>query len=122
MVHYTLNELIRVGVFTANIGRLTEGSVIKKHALDKWRRILGEEHLNIILAMNSLAITLRDLGQLDDAMTLLETIVQRMKRTRSDEHPHTKLTIQNLSRFKAQLTYRTEARPSGSGEKTGGSL
>lgn len=40
---------------------------MKKEVLEKRRRILGEEHPDTILAMNNLAATLRDQGQLDEA-------------------------------------------------------
>ena len=48
---------------------------MKKDVLGKRRRILGEEHLDTISAMNSLAKTPGDQGQLDEAISILDVTI-----------------------------------------------
>jgi hypothetical protein len=55
-----------VGAFLTDIGRLKDGGEIERFVFNERKRILGEEHPSTIAAMNNLAITLRDLGQLDE--------------------------------------------------------
>ena len=74
---------------------------MQKEVLEKSRRVLGEERPDTILAMSNLANTLGDLGQLDEAITLLEVAVQKMKRIHGEEHPHTKIAIGNWTRLVA---------------------
>jgi hypothetical protein len=45
---------------------LKDGAAIERFVFNERRRILGEEHPSTITAMNNLAITLGDLGQLDE--------------------------------------------------------
>lgn len=74
---------------------------MKKEMLEKKRRILSEEHPSTISTMNNLAITLGKQGQLDEAITLLEVAVRKMKRIHGEEHPHTKIAIGNWTRLVA---------------------
>jgi Tetratricopeptide repeat len=76
-----------------------------KEVVEKRKRILGDEHPSTISAMNSLANTLGDQGQLDEAIVLLEVAVQRMRRIHGDEHPHTKVAVSNMTRLAAMRTH-----------------
>jgi hypothetical protein len=62
----TLDELGMVGAFLTDIGRLKVRGEIERFVFNKRARILGEEHPSTITAINNLAITLGDLGQLGD--------------------------------------------------------
>jgi tetratricopeptide (TPR) repeat protein len=92
-----LDELLRVGAFITDIGRLAEGCAIEKHVWSERRRILGEEHPNTILAMSNLASTLRDLGQLDEAAKMLREVLEKRKRILGEKHPNTISAMNNLA-------------------------
>ena len=54
-----------LGLLYANQGKLDDAAAMIEAALKKMRRILSEEHPDTIMAMNNLAITLSDQGELD---------------------------------------------------------
>ncbi|PVH92847.1 hypothetical protein DM02DRAFT_542782, partial [Periconia macrospinosa] len=56
--------------------------------LEKRRRILGEEHLDTITAMNNLALTLGDQGQLDEAAKMFEEVLEKRRRILGEDRPH----------------------------------
>jgi hypothetical protein len=60
---------------------------MKKEVLAKRKRILGEEHPDTISAMNNLANTLSDQGQLDEAATMKKEVLAKRKRILGEEHP-----------------------------------
>lgn len=61
--------------------------------------------------MNDLAITLRDQGKLDEAVTIMEKVLESRKWILGEEHPDTLSTMSNLANaFGGQgefLTMRT---------------
>jgi hypothetical protein len=59
----TFKQLVQVGMFVTDIGRLTDGYMMKKNVYDETKRILCEEHPDTISAMGDLANILGDLGQ-----------------------------------------------------------
>jgi len=71
--------------------------VIKKEVLEKRRRILSEEYLFIILAINNLISTLRDQGQLDKAVAIFKEVLEKIRQIFGEEHPFTILAINNLT-------------------------
>ena len=70
--------------------------------MEKRRRILGEEHPSKITAMNNLAATLGEQGQLDETMALLEATIQRMKLILGHKHPHTKIPSGTFARLRGR--------------------
>jgi Tetratricopeptide repeat len=79
---------------------------MKREVLEKRKRILGDEHPDTIGAMNNLAITLGDLGQLEEAIALLEVAAPQIRRIFGDEHPHTRLVVNNLARFSSAISVK----------------
>lgn len=70
---------------------------MKKEVLEKRRRILGEEYPDTMSAMNNLAITLGDRGQLNEAAKLMKEVLEKMKQILGEQHPKTKVAAQNLA-------------------------
>ncbi|OCL01559.1 hypothetical protein AOQ84DRAFT_350505 [Glonium stellatum] len=54
--------------------------------------------------MNNLAVTLGDLGQLDEAVRMLDITIKQMRLTLDDEHTHTKIALNNLARYSATIS------------------
>jgi hypothetical protein len=69
--------------------------------LDKRRRIYGEEHPDTISAIDNLANTLGEQGQLDETISLLAEAVQKMWQIYRDQHLYTKVAVNNLDRYSA---------------------
>ncbi|KAH0562801.1 hypothetical protein GP486_002573 [Trichoglossum hirsutum] len=93
----TLDELERVGMFITNIGRWSEGCVIQEFVLNGRCRLFGEEHPDTISAMNNLASTLGDQGQLDEAAKMKKEVLEKRKRILGEEHPSTISAMNNLA-------------------------
>jgi hypothetical protein len=74
-----------------------EAAAMKKEVLEKRRQILSEEHLDTISAMNNLANTLGDQGQLDEATAMFKEVLEKMKQILGEEHPNTKVAMRNLA-------------------------
>jgi tetratricopeptide (TPR) repeat protein len=64
-----------------------------KDALQRRRRLLGEDHPATMLAMSSYAIVLRDLGRLAEAEVLFAQNLERRRRVLGSEHPATLASI-----------------------------
>jgi Tetratricopeptide repeat len=84
-----VDELERIGRFLSEIGRYSEGRVLKEFVLNERTRLLCGEHLDTIVVLNNLALTPRDLGQHADAAAMLREVVEKRKRILGDEHPDT---------------------------------
>jgi hypothetical protein len=77
-------------VFLHDIGRFSEEHLISKFVFDERRiRILGEEHLDTIEAMNGFAITLGQQGELDEAGKMFEEVVGKRRRILGEDNPST---------------------------------
>jgi len=61
------------------------------------RRMLGDEHPDTLLAIDNLAFTLRDLGDVAGARKLQEELLGVRRRTLGDEHPDTVVAMSNLA-------------------------
>jgi tetratricopeptide (TPR) repeat protein len=109
VVDSTLSTLVAIGIFVTDIGRLSEGHVIKEFIWAKRRSILGDEHPSTISAMNNLANTLGDLGQLDEAAKMMKGVLEKMRRILGDEHPSTISAMNNLASMLGDLGQLDEA-------------
>jgi hypothetical protein len=90
---------------------------MKKEVLEKRRHILGEEHLDTMLAMNNLAGTLGDLGQLDKAVRMLKITVHCIKLNLGHKHLYTKVALCNLAWYSSAMTSEECAEASDIGKK-----
>jgi tetratricopeptide (TPR) repeat protein len=92
-----LNQLGWSAGFVSTLGRWVEAYAIKEYICRKWRDLLGDEHFDTITAINDLAITLRDQGQLEKAVAMQEEVLEKTKRILGDEHPGTIAAMSNLA-------------------------
>ncbi|EUC26825.1 hypothetical protein COCCADRAFT_113294, partial [Bipolaris zeicola 26-R-13] len=72
-----IDEIVGVGGFTTDLGRWLETRAVEEYVLEKRRRILGEEHPDTISAMNNLANTLGEQGQLDEAAKMKKEVLEK---------------------------------------------
>ena len=74
-----------------------------EQALEKQRRILGEEHPDTLTSMNNLATTYDDQGRLMDAARLHEQVLEKRRRILGEEHLNTLMSMYSLA-----YTYREQ--------------
>lgn len=77
---------------------MEEAQALQLDALEKWKRILGMDHPNTILAAASLANTYYCQALWVDAEKLLIQVVEYRRRVLGIEHPHTILAKASLDR------------------------
>ena len=66
--------------------------------LDVSRRVLGEEHPDTLISMNTLAATLGAQGDLSGARKFQEQVVEVSRRVLSEEHTDTLTAMNNLAK------------------------
>jgi hypothetical protein len=69
---------------------------MRKEVLEMRTRVLGEEHPNTISAMNNLAITLRKLHQLGEAVKMEKEVLEKRRRILGKQNPDTTSEMANL--------------------------
>lgn len=65
--------------------------------LEARRRLLGEEHMGTVLAMNNLAITYGSQNKFDLAAPLTSKVLEIRRRVLGAEHPHTLTSMESLA-------------------------
>jgi tetratricopeptide (TPR) repeat protein len=77
-------------------GKLSESEPYRREALDKSRRVLGEEHPDTLIDINSLGKLLQELGKLSEAEVLFREAAEKSRRVLGDEHPSTLIAIYSI--------------------------
>ncbi|KAF2234939.1 TPR-like protein [Viridothelium virens] len=90
-------QMLKEFVLSKHHGHLSEAARIQREVLGKWKLILGEEHLNTILTMHNLAVTLGDQGHLSEAARMQREVLEKWRLILGEEHPDTILTMHNLA-------------------------
>jgi tetratricopeptide (TPR) repeat protein len=78
-------------------GTYASARALQEKVLEIRRRILGEEHLNTLMSMNDLALTLRAQGDLKDARVLQEKALQISRHILGEERLDTLTSMNNLA-------------------------
>jgi tetratricopeptide (TPR) repeat protein len=69
--------------------RYAEARDLDQDTLSRMRRVHGEDHHNTLAAANSLANTLRELGEVEAARDLYQDALNRRRRILGEDHPST---------------------------------
>lgn len=93
--HATL--LFAVGAHDLQRGDLRSARAVYVHALDVYRRVLGDEHPRTLTALDDTVVMLRAQGALADARGLLEPALTARRRLFGDQHPDTLGTLNDLT-------------------------
>jgi hypothetical protein len=75
------------------------------------RRVLGEDHPQTLVAADSLADTLRELGQYERARELGEDTLARMRRVLGEDHPRTLRAADSLAPAGSTLREHNQTYP-----------
>jgi len=92
-----IEQVERIGEFMHDIGRWAEAYEVQKHTVKEWSRLRGQEHLSTISAMNNLAATLGNQGQLEEAAAMNKEVLEKRRRILGEEHPSTISAMNNLA-------------------------
>lgn len=100
---------IYLGSLKLTQGKYNEAYKITKSAYEKFARLLGEEHIDTINTLNSLASTLRYRKRYDKALTLQEKVLTLRKKFLGKKHPDTISAMNNLAVILSDLGRYDEA-------------
>ncbi|MBX3323126.1 MAG: tetratricopeptide repeat protein, partial [Phycisphaeraceae bacterium] len=67
-----------------------------REAVEKSRRVLGEEHPNTLIFIHNMGALLRAQGKLDQAEPLFREAMENSRRMLGEEHPNTLTFISNM--------------------------
>ncbi|KAF8190581.1 hypothetical protein K438DRAFT_1763045 [Mycena galopus ATCC 62051] len=70
-------------------GRSQEAARLEARILEKWRKLLGDDHRDTLRAMNNLASTYHSLGQLQEAEKLQLVVLEKQTKLLGDDHLNT---------------------------------
>ena len=70
---------------------------LHQDALDRQRRVLGEDHPSTLFTANNLAADLRALGEVQAARDLDQDTLDRRRRILGEDHPDTLTSADNLA-------------------------
>jgi hypothetical protein len=85
-----------MGALLHGEGKLAEAEPYYREALEKQRRILGDDHPDTLNTINNLGLLLQDLRKLDQAEPFLREALEKSRLLRGDDHPSTIQTMYNL--------------------------
>jgi tetratricopeptide (TPR) repeat protein len=92
--HATL--LFAIGAHDLRRGDLRSAQAVHEHALDVYRRVLGDEHPRTLTALDDTAVMLRTQGALAGARALYEVALATRRRLLGEQHPDTLATLNDL--------------------------
>ncbi|PVF91121.1 hypothetical protein CPB86DRAFT_854759, partial [Serendipita vermifera] len=65
------------------LGRDGEALLLREEVVEKWRQLLGDNHLDTLLASNNLAVIYLKLGRAKEAVPLAEEVVKKLGKDHS---------------------------------------
>jgi tetratricopeptide (TPR) repeat protein len=93
------------------LGRLTDAEPLYRDALERCRRVLGEDHPNTLSTANNYAGVLMQLGRPTEAEPLCRDTMLRRRRVLGADDPATLLSTDNYARLLQSLKRSGEAEP-----------
>jgi tetratricopeptide (TPR) repeat protein len=77
-------------------GKLAEAEPYYRDALEKRRRVLGEEHPDTLTSINNMGVLLESQGKLAEAEPYYRDALEKRRRVLGEEHPDTLSSINNM--------------------------
>jgi tetratricopeptide (TPR) repeat protein len=77
-------------------GRLAEAERYGREVLETSRRVLGDEHPNVLIYLNNMGVLLRVQGKFTEAEPYCREALAKFRRAQGDDHPDTLTLINNL--------------------------
>ncbi|KAF7369448.1 FabD/lysophospholipase-like protein [Mycena venus] len=92
-----LDFSVKYGLMFSGAGKYKQAEKLLKEVLEKRKQLLGDNHLDTLLAMGNLASTYSDLGEHQKAEELEIIVLEKQKQLLGDNHPATLLAMGNLA-------------------------
>jgi hypothetical protein len=89
--------LLEAAFYLWSRGQHRQALTLEEQALAGYRRVLGEDHPDTLESMNNLAVTRRNLGDLQGARSLHEQALAGYRRVLGEDHPDTLQSMNNLA-------------------------
>jgi eukaryotic-like serine/threonine-protein kinase len=87
---------LTLGLTYFELGEAAKSEAMQREALALFRKTFGNEHRKVVLALNNIAINLRDLGRDADAEVLLREALVTQRKLSGDADPLVSLLLNNL--------------------------
>lgn len=94
-----------------DLGELEKAEIQLRESTEKHRWVLGDDHPETLISIDSMAITLQKLGRYEEAEALFIEALVGMRRVLGDDHLNTLMTIGNLGQVIAETGRLAEAEP-----------
>ncbi len=94
-----------------DLGEFQKAEIQHREAVEKNRRVLGNDHADTLISIDSLGITLQKLGRYDEAEKLFVEALEGMRRVLGNDHPSTLATVGNLGHVISETGRLAEAEP-----------
>ncbi|KAJ7240152.1 P-loop containing nucleoside triphosphate hydrolase protein [Mycena haematopus] len=105
--HLTINfSILGYAHVYRDVGRHTNAAELEIIMIEKWRKLLGDDHLNTLAAMTSLALTYHNLGWLEESedlyVVVLEkqmklVVLEKQRKLLGDDHLDTLASMHSLA-------------------------
>lgn len=99
----TLTSLTRLASWTLEHGRVCDGELLYREALDGFRTTLGEDHPQTLWTKTHLAIVMHYQGDYDEAIRLFRQVVRSRRRVQGEDNYDTRGAEVNLARMLYEL-------------------
>ncbi|MBD2509794.1 tetratricopeptide repeat protein [Nostoc muscorum FACHB-395] len=103
--------LARSGYYLNERGRYSEAEPLYKKALELRQRLLGEEHPDVAISYNNLALLYSDQGRYSDAEPLHKKALELWQRLLGEEHPDVANSYNNLALLYSDQGRYSDAEP-----------
>ncbi|OCL01597.1 hypothetical protein AOQ84DRAFT_218213 [Glonium stellatum] len=97
MIEHVLVPLEVLGRFAHDIGRLPEAYLMKAFVVEEHCALHGDEHLETLRAMDTLANTLADQGKNSEAAAIMTEVLEKRRRILGEEHLNTIAAMHHLA-------------------------
>ncbi len=92
-------------------GKYAEAVPYAERALEIRRKVLGEEHPDVAISMDNLAVLHKNLGRYSEAEPLYKRSLEIGKKVLGEEHPDVAITMNNLAMLYGETGRYSEAEP-----------
>jgi tetratricopeptide (TPR) repeat protein len=107
----TLVAISNMGSLLVAQSKFAEAEVLRREALEGFRRVLGDDHENTLISINNLGSMLQGQGKFAEAEPYLREALETSSRVLGKYHPTTLAALVNMGGLLEEQGKHTEAEP-----------